>query len=256
VSAEGSAQYTVGATVTKVAGEASTWKALLKPAAAGGSYTITASVQFNATDALTASITNVTFGDVWYCGGQSNMALPVGFTMSQNISMDAIKAGKYNNIRLHGIAGNMNPFMPWTTALNASTTFAKGQHGSTSTSKLLQTFSSTCWYFGESLVDEMGDATPIGLIHTAYGGSMIEQWLDNASIAECANVSIGASNAMFHAARVLPYTDMTLKGWVWYQGENDMHNLFGNSLRSTGYAYASLPRGSLAWVPAIATART
>ena len=64
VSDEG-AQYAVGATVTKVAGEASTWKALLKPAATGGSYAITASVQFNATDALTASITNVTFGDVW-----------------------------------------------------------------------------------------------------------------------------------------------------------------------------------------------
>ena len=45
--AEGAAQYAVGATVTKVAGEASTWKALLKPAATGGSYAITASVQFN-----------------------------------------------------------------------------------------------------------------------------------------------------------------------------------------------------------------
>lgn len=35
------------------------------------------------------------------------MALPVMHTLSQNISIDAIKAGKYNNIRLKGIAGNM-----------------------------------------------------------------------------------------------------------------------------------------------------
>ena len=32
---------------------------------------------------------------------------------------------------------------------------------------------------------------------------------------------------MWHDARVMPYIDMSVKGWVWYQGENDMHNLFG-----------------------------
>ena len=31
-----------------------------------------------------------------------------------------------------------------------------GQHGTLSTSKVLETFSSTCWYYGESLVDELG----------------------------------------------------------------------------------------------------
>ena len=55
-------------------------------------------------------------------------------------------------------------------------------------------------------------------------------------MAECTNVSVGSSNAEFHATRVLPYVNMTLKGWVWYQGENDMHGYFGNSLRKAGYA--------------------
>ena len=63
-SASGMASYTVPATLKS--GE---WKALLKPAAAGGSYTITAKCTGckNATDAV---LTDVTFGDVWYCGGQ------------------------------------------------------------------------------------------------------------------------------------------------------------------------------------------
>ena len=158
--------------------------------------------------------------------------------MSQNISIDAIKAGKYNNIRLKGMAGNMNPTMDWTTALDATQIVPPSKRDQHPTTTFLQTFSSTCWYFGESLVDELGgkDAPPIGLIHTAFGGSEIEQWLDNATIAECANVSVGASNAMWHEQRVLPYVDMTLKGWVWYQGENDMHNYFGSSIRNTGYA--------------------
>ena len=56
-----------------------TWKALLKPTAAGGSYTITAKCAGctgNTTAALTA-----TFGDVWHCSGQSNSeySLPVAW---------------------------------------------------------------------------------------------------------------------------------------------------------------------------------
>lgn len=39
-----------------------------------------------------------------YCGGQSNMALPLMHTMSRNISRDLILGGKYDNIRIHGIA--------------------------------------------------------------------------------------------------------------------------------------------------------
>ena len=47
------------------------------------------------------------------------MALPVQHTFSRNISMEAILAGKYDNIRIHGIAGNMNPDLDWTTLKNA-----------------------------------------------------------------------------------------------------------------------------------------
>ena len=89
---------------------------------------------------------------------------------------------------------------------------------------LLMKFSASCYYFGESLVDELGkDAPPIGLcaasrlapwsssavgdavcrlltrcsgpssrrrrIHTAFGGSMIEQWLPEATVGACKNAS-------------------------------------------------------------------
>ena len=50
---------------------------------------------------------------------QSNMALPVQHTFSRNISREAILAGKYDNIRIHGIAGNMNPDLDWTTLKDA-----------------------------------------------------------------------------------------------------------------------------------------
>ena len=52
------------------------WKVTLKPHCAGGPHTITA-YQINGTNTETRNITDVLFGDVWVCGGQSNMAMTV-----------------------------------------------------------------------------------------------------------------------------------------------------------------------------------
>jgi hypothetical protein len=77
------------------------------------------------------------------------MALPLLHTMSRNISRDEIKAGKYGNIRIHGISGNMNPDQPWSTLAAALETAAQ------SDASKLMAFSSTCYYFGESLTDKL-----------------------------------------------------------------------------------------------------
>lgn len=96
--------YTVNALINAADG---TWKAYLKPGAAGGVYTITAGCTHGCTG--TASIADVTFGDVWYCAGQSNMALPVQYTYARNASIANIKrGGVLSKIRLTGLKGNMN----------------------------------------------------------------------------------------------------------------------------------------------------
>lgn len=48
------------------------WKACLAPQNAGGDFTITATCT-GCINTTAAVLNNVTFGDVWYCGGQSNM---------------------------------------------------------------------------------------------------------------------------------------------------------------------------------------
>ena len=52
-----------------------TWKALLNPMPLGGNYTIVASCAgcTQTGEFSVVNITNVTFGDVWHCSGQSNM---------------------------------------------------------------------------------------------------------------------------------------------------------------------------------------
>jgi len=136
----------------------------------------------------------------------------------------------------------------------------------------LDKFAAACWYFGESLADRLeqeaaaqaagpnaaaaaGTATvtekvPIGLIESAFGGTMIESWLPVASQLACANItctanqtqrftkdtaaacaaaaaaaggSAGASakgagsNSELFNGMVSPFVDYTLKGWLWYQ---------------------------------------
>ena len=137
------------------------------------------------------------------------MALPLLHTLTRNASLAAFAAGKYTNIRLQQMSGNMNPQTPWT-PISAALDPA-----------VFLGFSGTCYYFGESLTDALGAAAPpLGLIHTAWGGSTIQNWISNDTLNSnvCANHSSGQGNdGGWYESRVLPYSEMTLKGWIWYQ---------------------------------------
>ena len=71
-------------------------------------------------------------------------------------------------------------------------------------------FSATCYYFAESLAAKMAGDVPLGMIHTAWGGSMIEQWARD-------SVTVGCGGMMrpkpgftqtYWDTRVVPYLDM------------------------------------------------
>jgi len=51
------------------------WRATLDPVEAGGPYVLTAS---QSTTNSSITLTDVLFGDIWLCSGQSNMAFTVG----------------------------------------------------------------------------------------------------------------------------------------------------------------------------------
>ncbi len=162
------------------------------------------------------------------------MALAMQHSLSRNVTRDAVMAGNYSNIRIHGMEGNMNPFQQWATLRDAQTSLpsprteiaaaAASKAGAALSSwrvsnpsdckpgcvpgancssdcSALMAFSATCYYFAESLADGLAEAqaaaaadatattattpTPIGVVHTAWGGSSIEQWLTNETIETC-----------------------------------------------------------------------
>ena len=79
------------------AGLPAVWKAFLKPAKAGGSYTITVTAD-KASDPIT--LHRVTFGDIFFCSGQSNMDLALAYTFTKPQLDKDVASGKYSNIRL------------------------------------------------------------------------------------------------------------------------------------------------------------
>ncbi|KAI9537209.1 hypothetical protein NQZ68_027243 [Dissostichus eleginoides] len=70
-----------------------TWRVSLDPVEAGGPYNVTAAVQN-----IRAVLTDVLFGDVWLCGGQSNMVFQLSTWKKES------KSDAFPNIRWHQTA--------------------------------------------------------------------------------------------------------------------------------------------------------
>jgi len=221
------------------------WKwTLPEPMKAGGNFTFVVSC-----DQCTqkAFMFNVTFGDVWFCAGQSNMELAMQYTISRNDSWAALQNGSYRNIRILA-AEELN-------MLDEDMSFVippnRGGEWKIDISKEdFMNFAAVCWYFGQELTNALGeDAPPIGLVHAAIGGTMVEGWTKNNTLNSCDNSQQGRAwicdthqtgpshtcGGLFNGM-VSPYVNTTIKGVLWWQGENNMGMAKGNIIDNSGYA--------------------
>eukprot|EP00117_Sycon_ciliatum_P038771 scpid54146/ scgid28761/ Sialate O-acetylesterase; Sialic acid-specific 9-O-acetylesterase; Yolk sac protein 2; Sialate O-acetylesterase small subunit; Sialate O-acetylesterase large subunit len=252
------------------------WKVLLDPAEAGGDYTITcACTQGCVNSSVGGTIQNVTFGDVYFCSGQSNMELLLHFTFSRNDTLGAIAKGMYHNIRVRQFSHNSQTEETFIVPAgmgrlhpDSSTWLGAGQAlaleetmsicpwcGKTNRSVLVS-FSAACWYFGQALSDELakmndGKAPPIGLIASSVGGTKIELWTPVEELGNCKNQSCPApvnttTCGLLYNGMVAPFVNMSVKGYLWYQGENNVYEDTGNVLEHTGYG-CMLPNMISAW---------
>lgn len=111
------------------------------------------------------------------------MWLPLLHSFSRKKSAASLAAGQYGNIRgMFGDSQSQLGIYPWTTARAAAV------GGDTST---LFTFSAACYYFAQHLTDLMGDdVVPVGLMCAAVGGSIIQEWVLNSTIATACTAGI------------------------------------------------------------------
>ena len=74
-----------------------TWRATLKPQVGRGVFTIQASTA--ASSSASVTIRRVTYGDVWFCSGQSNMDLETYYTFSADTLQQQIRRVKDTGVR-------------------------------------------------------------------------------------------------------------------------------------------------------------
>ena len=217
------------ATFTPFSNPIPTWKVLLQPTPAGGNYTITAVCTGCLSNVTTLSISNVVYGDLWVCSGQSNAMLWVSHTFARNESAQNYSKGT-QNIRI--AAGNdcNEPYTmwppqyasgpkasnPWMTAAEAVPEGCIDKQNC----PLFQT-SGACWYALQNAVDA-GVDVPLGLVALTLGGQRIEEFMSNVTGDTgpyvCDNLNsqnIPWWNGQLFGTYVYPFVDMSIKGWLW-----------------------------------------
>jgi sialate O-acetylesterase len=141
------------ATATTLAGN---WMARLKPMDAGGPFTMTIAGE------NTVELKNILIGEVWLCGGQSNMQWPLAET--DNVE-ELIARSRGEKLRLFTV--------PLVTAREPARDLPAGKWDLCGPDTL-RNFSAVAYHFGRELRKAIG--VPVGLISDSYGGSIVQAW--------------------------------------------------------------------------------
>lgn len=109
---------------------------------------------------------NILIGNVFLCGGQSNMELPVVRALDVE-----------NQLRKAADDGIRLLMVPKSTAPLPQTAFAAPTSWRAATRESAAEFSAACFYMAKAL-RRKDPATPVGLIHANWGGSAARAWFD------------------------------------------------------------------------------
>ncbi len=112
-------------------------------------------------------VRDVLVGEVWMCGGQSNMEWGV----ARSVGKDEIIAASENPLLRMGRMDHHSAMEP------VESQPVKWNAASPATTKW---YSAVPYLFGAELQKEL--SVPVGIINTAYGGTRIESWMDQETL--------------------------------------------------------------------------
>lgn len=150
-----------GKRASGVAGSDRRWQVKIQPPSAGGPYIIRISGH------QAVELRNVLVGDVWLCGGQSNMQ--VSLRVVRNAE-EEIKAANYPEIRFFSVA-------PHSAYHHADVAEGSWKAVSPETADRV---SAVAFYFARKIQEEIH--VPIGLVVDAVGGTPAEAWTSAAAL--------------------------------------------------------------------------
>nr|XP_022291983.1 sialate O-acetylesterase-like [Crassostrea virginica] len=161
----------------------------------------------------TIHISDVLFGDVWVCSGQSNMEFNLHGVL--NATAEFADSANYPNIRFLHVHRQYSS-SPLTDIDSVDAVW------NTPSEKSLSSFSAVCWLYGKYLSQHFN--YPIGLVETNWGGTRIEAWSSPDAVRRCAAFGRKRnqySQSQLYNAMIYPLLRNTIKGVIWYQGESN-----------------------------------
>ena len=201
------------------ADEKGNWMTKIKTPKAGGPYTITIRGENE------LILENVLSGDVWVCGGQSNMDFALqNFVKNPKVPAEIAQkyaktiAGEYPNIRTILLEKQ------YRAEPQEDIVIAKAFQDSWQAnidSLINGQTTAIGFFFGRNLQEHLN--VPIGLIDANKGGTRIHLWtsakaLGTTKIAKEVDGVAKGSSVLFNGM-VSPLMPFAIKGVIWYQGE-------------------------------------
>ncbi|HND87602.1 MAG TPA: sialate O-acetylesterase [Saprospiraceae bacterium] len=167
------------------------------------------------------TLSDLLFGEVWLCSGQSNMEWPPAWG-NVNISEEQYQASQDPRLRFFTV-----PHVSVADAQDDCTGAWKISDRNT-----MSEFSAVAYFFGRALRDRLG--VPVGLVNASWGGTPIESWMHSrhfepggswASIIHPRHPvwKYGKPGSQYNGM-IAPLTALNIKGFLWYQGETNTYN--------------------------------
>jgi sialate O-acetylesterase len=177
-----------GETASGTTDDRGKWVVVLSSKKAGGPY----AMDINGINHIW--LKNIMVGEVWVCGGQSNMELP----------MERVK-DKYPDVIAHSDNSSIRQFkVPQRYDSTGPRENLSGGKWEAASPATVPGFSAVAYFFARELNEQYH--VPVGLINTAAGDQPDEAWMST-------NGS-GLYNGM-----IAPLINGTIRGVIWYSGE-------------------------------------
>lgn len=207
------------------------WQVTLDPlqaSATPAALTVTATNAAKPESAGEVKLHNILVGEVWFCGGQSNMEYPVAVTSAgagpatanDPALVEELKAETYPQIRLFRVNKQ-----------TAKKELATDEGWTDCAGDSLNKFSAVGFFFARNLQRALG--VPVGIVGSYWGGSRLEQWVppeafqkQPAFAKETANggrlLIDGRAPGDYFTSMIRDLAPFTLRGMLWYQGESNI----------------------------------
>ena len=163
---------------------------------------------------------NILIGDVWVCAGQSNMVMPLdsvqpyyGFEGVVNYKAE-IAVANYPQIRAITATTDFEA--------NPADTLRYHQQWLVCSPQTAGLFSAVSYYFARKINITLN--VPIGLVISAASGTSAESWTSKETIQAnplLANYYVHNNPNMLYNGMIYPLHNLSIKGFLWYQGENN-----------------------------------